>query len=188
MKRQQEQEEQIKLEKLTIAFSEQAQKDKERIELRNKNFMEKKAELQSKHAIKEIENEEKKARLEKFYNSVKPDVKSDPARMVSFTEAELNRRGLNLNTTLVSNANGDMSNQESYVDKKPMFKNFSFTDKQINSDARIRIEQRLRSAGLLNSEYARSVINGMKQTPNIARRDLNANSNWKGFAFTNETT
>jgi hypothetical protein len=143
--------------------------------------LEKKAELQSKQASKETENEEKKLRLEKFYNSVKPHIDADPARMVSFTEAELNRRGVNLNTTLASS--GDCSNQESYVDKKPMFKNFSFTDKQMNSDARLRIEQRLRSAGLLNSEYARSVISGMKQAPSIARRDLNANSNWKGFAF-----
>ena len=148
-------------------------------------FLEKKAELQSKLASKEHENEEKKARLEKFYNAVKPNVESDPARMVSFTEAELNRRGVhNAHNT----SNLLQASQDSYEDKKPMFKNFSFTEKQINADARLRIEQRLRSAGLINSEYARTLMSNMKQAPTQARRDLNANTNWKGFAMDGAST
>ncbi len=144
-------------------------------------FLEKKAELQSKLLSKEQENEEKKIRLEKFYDAVKPNIEADPTRMISYTEAELNRRGVHTNHN--NTTNSLQNSQDSYMEKKPMFKNFSFTDKQINSDARLRIEQRLRSAGLINSEYARTLMSNMKQAPTQARRDLNANSNWKGFAM-----
>ena len=182
MKRQQEEEEQKKLDNLNKCLSDQAEKDRERIALRNKMFFEKKAELSAKLAHKELESEERNARLEKFYESVKPRVDADPARMISFTEAELNRRGVNLNGTYESSQTRS-SRESAFVDKKPMFKNFGFTEKQINSDARLRIEQRLRSAGLINSEYARTVMSAMKHAPSQARRDLKANSNWKGFAF-----
>jgi hypothetical protein len=162
--------EQAKLERLQQKLHEQAEKDRERIEYRKGLFEKKQVELHMKKEQIQLEQEEKERRLEKFYETVKPKVEADPARLVSFTEAELNRRGVHV----------DMSTQ--YTDKKPNF--LSFNDKQLNSDARLRIEQRLRQAGLLNSEYARALISNvisMQNTQN--RRDLNANTAWDGFSM-----
>ncbi len=37
----------------------------------------------------------------------------------------------------------------------------TFTDKQVMADPRYRVEHALREAGLMNSEYARSVLKGL---------------------------
>lgn len=71
---------------------------------------------------------------------------------------------------------------ELFADTKPLYNNFGYNDKQINSDARTRIENRLRQAGLINSEYSRALINNVKP-PTQPRRDNNMNSNWNGFAL-----
>lgn len=167
-----EQEEQNKLEKIKRSLLEQSEKDKERIDFRNKMFFEKKSEYNQKKQLKQMENEEKEKRLEKFYESVKPNVEADPARLVSFTEAELHRRGIKTNDDTIDNI-------------KIFNSNFSFNDKQLNADARVRIEQRLRQAGLINSEYARTIISTLKSSQSISKRNLNANSNWNGFGMKN---
>jgi len=169
-RKQQERIEQAKLEKLQQKLHDQAEKDRERVEYRKGLFEKKQDDVQIRKEQIQLEQEEREKRLEKFYETVKPKVEADPARLVSFTEAELNRRGINVDTFT------------QYADKKPSF--ISFNDKQLNSDARLRIEQRLRQAGLLNSEYARALISNvisMQNTQN--RRDLNANSAWEGFSM-----
>lgn len=169
-RKQQERIEQTKLEKLQQKLNEQAEKDRERVEYRKNLFEKKQVEVQIKKEQIQLDQEEREKRLEKFYETVKPKVEADPARLVSFTEAELNRRGINVDTST------------QYAEKKPNIT--SFNDKQLNSDARLRIEQRLRQAGLLNSEYARALISNvisMQNTQN--RRDLNANSAWDGFSM-----
>jgi hypothetical protein len=93
-----------------------------------------------------------------------------------YLKAEYNRRGVR---TSFDNEN------TRYEEQKPLFNNFGFNDKQINSDARLRIEKRLRQAGLMNSEYARALINTVKP-PTQPRRDQTANTNWNGFAMNNE--
>lgn len=79
-------------------------------------------------------------------------------------KAELNRRGVHKTTS------------DLYVDQKPMYTNYGFTDKQIGADARLRIEQRLREAGLINSDYAKVVMDSFKS--NQVKRDLKSNINW----------
>lgn len=73
---------------------------------------------------------------------------------------------------------------EIYLEPKSNFENYTFTDKQISSDARLRIEQRLREAGLINSEYARAVIDdfGLARHQQL-KRDLKANAGWDGFSM-----
>ena len=89
-------------------------------------------------------------------------------------KAELNRRGI---------VRKSFENENSrYEEQKPLFHNYSFNDKQINADARLRIEKRLRQAGLINSEYARSLMNTVKP-PTQPRRDQNENTNWNGFGM-----
>lgn len=164
-------EEQLRLEKLKKTLLEQAKKDRERIEMRNKVLLDKKLEIITQKQNKKFENELREKRLQKFYESVKPKVESDPTRMISYTQAEYNRRGLQINE------------EGKYVEAKPIFSNYGFTDKQLNSDARTRIEQRLRQAGLINNEYARNILNSIKPAQNQNKRDLNANSFWNGFSM-----
>ena len=77
-----------------------------------------------------------------------------------------------------------MSLNDKFEDKKSMFNNYSFTDKQLNTDARLRIEERLRQAGLIKSEYAKAIMHTLLPTTSIQnRRDLSTNSHWNGFAF-----
>lgn len=91
-------------------------------------------------------------------------------------QAELNRRGV----YLTDQANPD----ERFIEKKQMFSNYGFNDKQLNGDARVRIEQRLREAGLINSDYARAVfMNNFKSDQTAQKRDLRANSKWNGFGM-----
>lgn len=63
-----------------------------------------------------------------------------------------------------------------------MYNVYSFTDKQLNNDARLRIEARLRQAGLINNDYAREMIKHVKP-PTMPRRDTMQNSNWNGFTL-----
>lgn len=85
-KRQLEQAEEAKLEKLKTAINEQALKDKERIEYRKELYFKKKEQLNADKINKQIELENREKRLKKFYESVKPNVVADPIRVVSFTE------------------------------------------------------------------------------------------------------
>lgn len=122
-------------------------------------------ELEASKSNKMNELESKEKRLQKFYETVKPKVDYDPVRVAKFTQAELNRRGVN-------------TTDGEYQEKKPLFSNYGFSDKQISTDARMRIEQRLRQAGLINNEYARVLMNNVIQTnsQSLNRRNLNSNA------------
>jgi hypothetical protein len=175
-KKQLENEERIRLENLKKKMQEQAARDAEKIEYRNRQFYDKKIGLITNKLNKLNEMADKEKRLQKFYDSVKPKVEANPARMISFTAAEKHRRGV---------IDSNIQQDGLYEDRKPIFRNDGFTDKQLNADARLRVEARLREAGLINNEYARAVINTLKQNSQTVsnKRDLNANSNWSGLAF-----
>lgn len=74
---------------------------------------------------------------------------------------------------------------EPYGERKLLFNVHGYTEKQLNGDARLRIEQRLRQAGLINNDYARQIINAV-QPPTVPRRDNISNNNWNGFALDNK--
>jgi hypothetical protein len=167
--------EQNRLDKLKKMLNDQAQRDKDRIDYRNKTLTEKINLFKTQKQMKLHEHEEKEKCLEKITASRKPHVESDPVRMISYTEAVLNRRGVISNKT-------DQDEISKYEDKKAFYNNFSFTDKQINSDARIRLEQRLRQAGLMASDYARALIQNVKP-PTNPRPDLITTNVWNGMAM-----
>lgn len=168
-RKQQETEEKMKLEKLKRLLNDQAQRDRERIDYRSKMLMTKINLLKSQKQAKLAEHELNEKRLEKITEARKLHVESDPARMISYTESYLNKR--------LSHADQDSK----YEDKKEMYSNFSYNDKQLNADARVRLEQRLRQAGLIDSEYARALISNVKP-PSLPRRDI-FTGNWDGFAM-----
>ncbi len=171
LKRQQENSEQMRLDRLNTSLMEQAGKDQERIEYRRKVYEDKVAQGKAQREKQRQELGDKERRLEKFYESVKPNVEFDPARMISYTEAELARRGVRRS-----------HEADLFTDAKPLYTNFGYSDRQINSDARARIENRLRQAGLINNEYSRALINNVKP-PTQPRRDNYMNANWNGFVF-----
>lgn len=82
------------------------------------------------------------------------------------------------------NHNHQKDEANEFNDQKPIYGIHTFNEKQISSDARVRIEERLRQAGLINSEYARAVVNdfGIAKHQQM-RRDLNANAGWDGFSM-----
>lgn len=86
LKRQQESSEQMRLDRLNTSFVDQAKKDQERIDYRRRAYEEKLAQSKAHKEKQRLEAEEKEKRLEKFYESVKPNVEFDPARMISYTE------------------------------------------------------------------------------------------------------
>jgi hypothetical protein len=177
-RKQLEMDEQAKLDRLNKILSDQAQKDKERIEYRNKMLANKMNMLKNQKQLKLTEHEQKEKILEKITQARKPHINSDPVRMISYTEAVLNRRG-------VSNQNKNNENDDTkYEDKKELYNNYSFNDKQLNADARIRLEQKLRQAGLMTTDYARELISNVKP-PTNPRKD-NFSANWDGFAMKNQ--
>ncbi len=80
-------------------------------------------------------------------------------------KSELSRRGVNID---VSKSN------DKFNDNKQLYNVYSYTDKQLNNDARLRIEARLRQAGLINNDYARDIIKNVAP-PTIPRRDALSN-------------
>jgi hypothetical protein len=57
----------------------------------------------------------------------------------------------------------------------------TFNDRKYSNDIRIRLEQRLRDAGLIQTDYARQALAALQQTPK--RIDTRENQMWSGFAF-----
>uniref|UniRef100_A0A3Q3VZW5 Coiled-coil domain containing 148 n=1 Tax=Mola mola TaxID=94237 RepID=A0A3Q3VZW5_MOLML len=79
---------------------------------------------------------------------------ADPDRMMSHTEAWKSRQ----------------SNVHEFELQRPLYNINTYTDTQIVSDPRVRVEQALREAGLHHSQYAREVLSVIKP-PKPPRRD-----------------
>ena len=65
--------------------------------------------------------------------------------------------------------------------QQPLFPINTFTDRKLYGDLRIRLEQRLRDAGLIQTDYARQALAALQQAPK--RIDTQSNQMWSGFAF-----
>ena len=57
----------------------------------------------------------------------------------------------------------------------------TFNDRKLYGDIRIRLEQRLRDAGLIQTDYARQALSALQQAPK--RIDTRENQMWSGFTF-----
>ncbi|XP_074072033.1 coiled-coil domain-containing protein 148 [Macrotis lagotis] len=138
-------------------MAEQAIKDQERVkfrqELLEKRWMEKKE-----MAIKETkEQEEREKRLEALRKQVSIVAQVDHVRMMA--------------DTLASKARMGIGTEEEFVLQKPLFKLNTYTEPQIISDPRLRIELALREAGLHRTLYAKEIL--PKINPyKLPRRDM----------------
>ncbi|KAK7110008.1 coiled-coil domain-containing protein 148-like [Littorina saxatilis] len=159
--RHQEQEEaelRERLEALKSDLAEQAVYDQERIHYRHDQLQEKLEVKRQEEEKKMEEEEEREQRLEALREQVRVVADSDPARTMQETKAW--------------HAHHTEDEDHEYINiQKPLFDMHSFTSKQITSDPRMRLENKLREAGLHNSEYARSILSTVKplQAP---RKDM----------------
>ncbi|KAK0049028.1 coiled-coil domain-containing protein 148 [Biomphalaria pfeifferi] len=146
-----------RLQELKELMEKQAVYDRERIKYREEQISQKLEERKQKEIEKVKEEEEMQARLEALRSKVRVIAESDPLRALQGTkawEAHLKQEEFHESAML-----------------EPLFKVNSYTAKQITSDHRIRLEQKLREAGLHNTEYARTMIR--KATPPLKpRKDL----------------
>ncbi|KAL8183335.1 UNVERIFIED_CONTAM: hypothetical protein K2H54_037452 [Gekko kuhli] len=75
--------------------------------------------------------------------------------------------------TVASKARMGIGTEEEFVLQKPLFELHTFTDEQIISDARVRVELALREAGLHKSLYAQELLPKILP-PRPPRRDMNS--------------
>ncbi|XP_075613517.1 coiled-coil domain-containing protein 148 isoform X2 [Balearica regulorum gibbericeps] len=132
------------LEELRKLMAEQAVKDRERVKFRQA-LLEKRLLEKKELALQEVREEEEKARcLEALRQQVAVVAKLDPARVVADTVASKARMGI--------------GTREEFDLQKPLFKLHTYSEQQIISDPRLRIELALREAGLHKTLYAKEIL------------------------------
>ncbi|NXS76394.1 CC148 protein, partial [Pandion haliaetus] len=156
--REQEEKDLQRLEELRKLMAEQAVKDKERVKFRQE-LLEKRL-LEKKHlALQEAREEKEKEKcLEALRQQVVAVVaKLDPARVVSDTVASKARMGI--------------GTKEEFELQKPLFKLHTYSEQQIISDPRLRVELALREAGLHKTLYAKEILPKIPPLK-LPRRDM----------------
>ncbi|XP_035506801.1 coiled-coil domain-containing protein 148-like isoform X2 [Scophthalmus maximus] len=141
-----EQKDQERLANLRRVMEEQARRDKERVQFRADALQCRREGREARELERQREEEEKESRLEALRNQVVVVAEADPERMMAETEAWKSRQ----------------LNEEEFELQKPLFRINTYTDKQIVSDPRVRVEQALRAAGLHHSQYAQEVLSAIK--------------------------
>ncbi|XP_062287277.1 coiled-coil domain-containing protein 148-like [Scomber scombrus] len=149
-----EQRDQERLANIRRDMEEQARRDKERVQFRADLLQQRMEEREAKEAERLREEEERQNRLDTLRNQVGVVAEVDPERMMADTEAWKSRH----------------LNVKEFELQKPLYSINTYTDTQIVSDPRLRVEQALREAGLNNSQYAKEVLSVIKP-PKPPRRD-----------------
>ncbi|XP_040004118.1 coiled-coil domain-containing protein 148-like isoform X1 [Xiphias gladius] len=148
------QRDQERLANLRSVIEEQARQDKERVQLRANMLQRQREERAVRELERQKEEEEKQNRLEALRNQVGVMAEADPKRLMADTEAWRSRH-LDINE---------------FELQRPLYSINTYTDTQIVSDPRVRVEQALREAGLHHSQYAKEVLSVIKP-PKPPRRD-----------------
>ncbi|XP_018557935.1 coiled-coil domain-containing protein 148 [Lates calcarifer] len=149
-----EQRDQERLANLRSVMEEQARRDKERVQFRADMLQRRREEREARELERQRQEEEKQNRLEALRSQVVVVAEADPERMMADTEAWRSRH-LNVNE---------------FELQRPLYSINTYTDTQIVSDPRVRVEQALREAGLHHSQYAKEVLSVIKP-PKPPRRD-----------------
>ncbi|NXN74316.1 CC148 protein, partial [Himantopus himantopus] len=146
-----------RLEELRKLMAEQAVKDRERVKFRQA-LLEKRLLEKKELALQEAREEEEKEKcLEALRRQVAVVAKLDPARVAADTVASKARMGIGTN--------------EEFDLQKPLFKLHTYSEQQIISDPRLRVELALREAGLHKTLYAKEIL--PKIAPlKLPRRDM----------------
>ncbi|NXS52740.1 CC148 protein, partial [Brachypteracias leptosomus] len=133
-----------RLEELRKLMAERAAKDRERVEFR-RALLEKRLLEKKELALQEARGEEEKEKcLERLRQQVAVVAQVDPARAVADTVASKARMGIGA--------------KEEFDLQKPLFRLHTYSEEQIISDPRLRVELALREAGLHKTLYAKEVL------------------------------
>ncbi|XP_041720506.2 coiled-coil domain-containing protein 148 isoform X1 [Coregonus clupeaformis] len=155
-----ERRDQQRLTELRRLMAEQANRDKERVQFREEALLQRREEREAQALQRLKEEEERGSRLEALRNQVAVVAEPDPERMMGDTEAWRGRLA-------------QQSGEEEFRLHRPLYHLNTYTDSQIVSDPRVRIEQALRAAGLHNTLYAKEVLS-VVQPPRPPRRDTDS--------------
>ncbi|XP_009949156.1 PREDICTED: coiled-coil domain-containing protein 148 [Leptosomus discolor] len=145
------------LEKLRKIMANQAVKDRERVKFRQA-LLEKRLLEKKELALQEAREEEEREKcLEALRQQVAVVAKLDPARVVADTMASKARMGI--------------GTKEEFDLQKPLFKLHTYSEQQIISDPRLRVELALREAGLHKTLYAKEILPKIPPLK-LPRRDM----------------
>ncbi|XP_026073975.1 coiled-coil domain-containing protein 148 isoform X2 [Carassius auratus] len=144
-----------RLAELRREIEEQVQKDKERVNFRKEQFQQKLQMREAEEKQKQKEDKEREERLQALRNQVSKVAKADPERMMGNTVVWRVRQ----------------QPEEVFTLQRPLYQLNTYTDSQIVSDPRVRIEQALRTAGIHNTPYARQILSEI-QPLKPPRRDM----------------
>uniref|UniRef100_A0A8C7Y8E3 Coiled-coil domain containing 148 n=1 Tax=Oryzias sinensis TaxID=183150 RepID=A0A8C7Y8E3_9TELE len=138
-----ERREEERLAALRSVMEEQARRDRQRVQLRADMLLRRREERGELELERQREEQARQNRLEALKKQVEVVAEADPVRMTANTKAWSSR----------------------VLDKeyqKPLYSLNTYTDTQIVSDPRVRVEQALREAGLHQSHYATKVLSEIK--------------------------
>ncbi|XP_074659344.1 coiled-coil domain-containing protein 148-like isoform X1 [Tubulanus polymorphus] len=156
-KESQMQEDMIKrMETLKKALEMQAAYDQERIVFREHQYHLKLQAKEQKEFTRLQHEADKHCRLEAIRELVRVEAVKDPKRLMSDTEVWKTHK---------------YKPVDGADEVKPIYQLNTFNEAQITSDNRIKFEERLRAAGVHNSDYAREMLS-MVKPPTQPRRDM----------------
>ncbi|NXB63993.1 CC148 protein, partial [Struthidea cinerea] len=145
------------LEELRKLMAEQAAKDRERVQFRRALLEKRLLEKKELALLQARQEEEKEKRLEGLRQQVAVVAKLDPARAVADTVASKARMGIGTN--------------DGFELQQPLFRLHTYSEEQVISDPRLRVELALREAGLHKTLYAREVLSKLPPLK-LPRRDM----------------
>ncbi|XP_014746126.1 PREDICTED: coiled-coil domain-containing protein 148 [Sturnus vulgaris] len=144
------------LEELRKLMAEQAAKDRERVLFR-RALLEKRLQARTEQQQLREQQQRRERRLQALRHRVAIVAKSDPARAVADTVASKARMGV--------------GSKEEFDLQQPLFRLHTYSEEQVISDPRLRVEMALREAGLHKTLYAREVLSKLPP-PKLPRRDM----------------
>eukprot|EP00116_Pleurobrachia_bachei_P003068 sb/3463330/ len=124
---------------------------KKRVNYRADLQAQKLEEQAAEQARKEHEEMERKERLDKLAATVAVEAPYDPLRVLNYTEASVSK-----------------VKKPDYTPNNPLFSIVGYDDGVIQKDMRLKVEKALRNAGLMNTDYGRSVLTSI--APPVAPR------------------
>ncbi|XP_063257164.1 coiled-coil domain-containing protein 148 isoform X3 [Prinia subflava] len=145
------------LEELRKLMAEQAAKDRERVQFRRALQEQRQQQKKALALLQARQEQERQERLEALRQQVAVVAKLDPARAVADTVASKARMGIGA--------------KEEFELQQPLFRLHTYSEEQVISDPRLRVELTLREAGLHKTLYAREVLSKLPP-PTLPRRDM----------------
>ncbi|KAK1789062.1 hypothetical protein P4O66_015022, partial [Electrophorus voltai] len=136
------------------------QTERSMVEYREQLLEHRKQEQEAKEKLKERDEDERKERLKRLRSQVAVVADADPERMMGQTEAWRTRL---------------QPDKEEFILQRPLYDLYTYTDKQIVADPRVRIEQALRMAGVHHTAYARELLSAVRP-PKPPRRDTESSA------------